>query len=38
MWHVKGYENYFIFYSVVENTVEVIRVLQGSRDIESLFS
>ena len=37
MWHVKGYENYLVFYSVMENTIEVIRVLQGSRDIESLF-
>ncbi len=38
MWRVKGYEKYLIFYQVTENTIEVIRVLHGSRDIEELFS
>jgi toxin ParE1/3/4 len=38
MWRVKGYESYLIFYAVTENTIEVIRVLHGSRDIEDLFS
>ena len=38
MWHVKGYENYLVFYTVTERTIEVIRVLHGSRDIERLFS
>lgn len=37
MWHVKKYENYLIFYEVVEDRVEIIRVLHGSRDIEELF-
>lgn len=38
MWRVKGYENYLIFYAVTKNTIEVIRVLYASRDIEDLFS
>ncbi|MBA2749383.1 MAG: type II toxin-antitoxin system RelE/ParE family toxin [Tatlockia sp.] len=38
MWHVKGYENYLIFYVVIEETIEVIRVLYASRDIKDVFS
>ncbi len=38
MWRVKGYEKYLIFYQAMETTIEVIRVLHGSRDIEELFS
>ena len=38
MWHVKNYESYLIFYAVIENGIEVIRVLLGARDIEDLFS
>jgi len=38
MWHVKGYENYLIFYTVIEETIEVIRVLYASRDIKDIFS
>ncbi len=37
MWHVKGYENYLIFYTVIEETIEVIRVLYASRDIKDVF-
>ena len=38
MLRVKGFENSLVFYHVTENTIEVIRVLQGSRDIDNLFS
>jgi toxin ParE1/3/4 len=38
MWRVKDYEQYLIFYSVTETTIEVIRVVRSSRDIEDLFS
>jgi toxin ParE1/3/4 len=38
MWSVKGYENYLIFYAATNETIEVIRVLHSSRDIEDLFS
>ena len=37
MWKVKGYENYLVFYVVSEDTIQVIRVLHSSRDIEALF-
>lgn len=38
MWHVRGFENHLIFYLTIEATVEVIRVLYGSRNIEELFN
>ena len=38
MLRVKGFEHYLIFYCITEKTIEVIRVLQGSRDIDNLFS
>lgn len=40
MWHVKGYENYLVFYDVdeIKETIEVIRVLYASRDIKDVFS
>lgn len=38
MWHVKGYENYLIFYTFAGNKIEIIRVLHGSRDIKDLFN
>ncbi len=38
MWHVKGYENYLIFYVVAEENIEVIRVLYASRDIKDVLS
>ena len=37
MWHVKGFEDYLIFYRPIDDGVEVFRVLHGKRDIESIF-
>lgn len=37
IWHVKGYERYLIFYTAAENTIEIVRVLHSSRDIENLL-
>ena len=30
-------KNYIIFYQPVEGGIEILRVLHGSRDIESIF-
>ncbi|NOT48467.1 MAG: type II toxin-antitoxin system RelE/ParE family toxin [Acidobacteria bacterium] len=38
MWHVKGFDNYLIFYTVQGNNIVVTRVLHGSRDIDDLLS
>ncbi|MBX6312378.1 MAG: type II toxin-antitoxin system RelE/ParE family toxin [Isosphaeraceae bacterium] len=34
---VPGYKKYLIFYRPIENGIEVLRVIHGARDIESLF-
>ena len=35
---VSGFDNYIIFYLPRENGLDVIRVLHGARDIDSLFA
>ena len=37
-WRVPGFENHLIFYRVTDESIEVIRVLHGARDIESILS
>jgi toxin ParE1/3/4 len=37
MWQVKEFEKYLIFYQVIEQRIEVVRVLHGSRNLEDLF-
>ncbi|HEX3358631.1 MAG TPA: type II toxin-antitoxin system RelE/ParE family toxin [Tepidisphaeraceae bacterium] len=32
-----GYRNYLVFYRIIPNGIEVIRVLQGARDLEDLL-
>jgi toxin ParE1/3/4 len=36
-WRVRGFEKYLIFYRVTEKAVEILRVLHGARDLDSLF-
>lgn len=36
-WHVKGFEAYLILYTVTEETIDVIRVLHGARNIDQIF-
>lgn len=38
MWMVKGFSNYQIYYTVKDETIEIIRVLHGARDIDDIFS
>jgi toxin ParE1/3/4 len=38
MWHVKGHENYLIFYTYSDNLIDLIRILHGARDAENLFT
>lgn len=37
VWHVKGFENWLIFYRPVDGGIEVIRVLHGARDLDSVL-
>ena len=36
-WPVPGFENYLVFYRLVDDWVEIVRALHGARDIEALF-
>ena len=36
-WRVKDFENWLIFYQAKRNGVEIIHVMHGARDIESLL-
>src|SRR5438067_1568928 len=36
-WRVKGFENYLIFYRVTANSVDILRLLHGARDLPTLF-
>ncbi len=36
VWHVKGFENWLIFYRLTENDVDILRVIHGARDIAAI--
>ncbi|MEO6393252.1 MAG: type II toxin-antitoxin system RelE/ParE family toxin [Pyrinomonadaceae bacterium] len=36
-WHVKGYEDYLLFYLVNADSIELVRLLHSARDIDMLF-
>jgi toxin ParE1/3/4 len=36
-WPVQGFPNLLIFYRIDSDQPEVVRVLHGSRDVESIF-
>lgn len=36
-WRIRGFKNHLVFYRFDETTLEVVRVLYGTRDIEALF-
>ena len=35
---IKGFENYLIFYLPTKEGIEVVRIIHGSRDIETIFN
>ncbi|MCY7346669.1 MAG: type II toxin-antitoxin system RelE/ParE family toxin [Pyrinomonadaceae bacterium] len=38
MWSVRDFTDYQIFYKVEEETIEIIRVLHGARDLPNIFN
>lgn len=36
-WPITGFRNHLIFYRPIEGGIQVIRVLYGARDIETIF-
>jgi len=37
VWSVDGFKNYLLFYRVLADEIEVVRVIHGSRDLNSVF-
>ncbi len=38
MWFVPNFRKYLIFYRATDDCIEIIRVLHGARDIQSIFA
>jgi toxin ParE1/3/4 len=36
-WRIRGFENYLVFYRPTEIGIDVVRVLHGARDIETIL-
>ncbi len=36
-WRIKNFKDYLIFYQVLDDRIEVLRVLQGARDLEDIL-
>jgi len=36
-FRIRGFENHFVFYRPHESGIEVVRVLHGARDLESIL-
>lgn len=37
-WRIKGFQDYLVFYRVQDTTVEILRVLHGSRDLADILN
>ena len=37
VWRIEGFENHLIFYRPVDDGIEIVRVLHGARDIDSVL-
>lgn len=38
MWRLKGFEEYLVFYLPIQGGIEVMRVVNGSRDLPIVFA
>lgn len=38
MWFVKDFENYLIFYQILDDVIQIVRVLHSSQDSEKIVS
>lgn len=36
-WPIRGFKRYLVFYRAIEEGIEIVRVLQSSRDLHALF-
>lgn len=37
VWRIEGFENHLVFYRPIEDGIEIVRVLHGARDIDSVL-
>jgi toxin ParE1/3/4 len=37
VWPVRGFEKYLIFYRIIPEGIEIVRILHSARDIDDLF-
>ncbi|MGO9471122.1 MAG: type II toxin-antitoxin system RelE/ParE family toxin [Isosphaeraceae bacterium] len=37
VWQVDGFEKHLIFYRLADDDVEIVRVLRGARDLDSVL-
>jgi toxin ParE1/3/4 len=37
-WRVKGFRQYLIFYRIKSETIEIVRILHGSQDVDSILA
>jgi toxin ParE1/3/4 len=38
IWPVKGFDSYLLFYLANEDSIELVRLLHGARDIDGIFA
>jgi toxin ParE1/3/4 len=36
-WHIQGFRRFLVFYRIQEDSIEIVRVLYGTQDIQSLL-
>lgn len=36
-WPIRSFENYLIFYRPTRHGIEILRILRGSRDLDTIF-
>lgn len=37
IWPIAGFKSYLVFYRVLSDEIEVVRVIHGARDLKSVF-
>lgn len=37
VWPIVGFKNYLVFYRILTDEIEVVRVIHGARDLASIF-
>jgi toxin ParE1/3/4 len=38
VWRIEGFKNHLIFYRPADDGIEIVRILHGARDIDSILS